>query len=234
MRAALVVQHAATCPPARLGRWLAEDGFTLDVRRPDQGQPLPTHLDRHAALVVLGGEMNAYDDGPYPWLPQTRALLAEAVRRERPTLGVCLGHQLLAVGTGGRVEPSASGPQLGLHPVDRTPAAAADPLLGELPADAAAVHWNEDLVTRLPDGAVELARTPAGAQAYRLGAAAWGVQFHPEADATVLRAWAAADVAAGRLAPERAARLLAEVAAADRGVQATWRAWARRFTQLLA
>ena len=103
----LVVQHEPDAPVAWLGEWWAELGLELDVVRGDLGQPvverwrdLPVAPD---GLVVLGGAMGACDDAVAPWLAPTRALIADAVARGVPTLGVCLGHQLAAVALGGTV-----------------------------------------------------------------------------------------------------------------------------------
>ena len=103
----LVVQHEPDAPVAWLGEWWAELGLDLDVVRGDLGQPvverwhdLPVAPD---GLVVLGGAMGACDDAVAPWLAPTRALIADAVARQVPTLGVCLGHQLAAVALGGTV-----------------------------------------------------------------------------------------------------------------------------------
>ena len=229
----LVIQHTADCPPGRVGDWLTESACTLEVIRPYAGESLPADLSENAGLVVLGGEMGAYDDEIAPWLAATRALLAEAVGAGVPTLAICLGHQLLAVATGGRVARSASGQQGGTLPVGLLPTAAEDPLFGGVPAGAVATHWNNDLVVELPPSAVELARTPAGVQALRLGEGAWGVQFHPEVDLGLVRPWAAADVGSGHLTPERAETWLAEVANADAALVATWRPFVHRFAALL-
>ena len=169
----LVVQHAAVCPPGRVGAWLTEAGCALDVIRPYAGESQPDDLSDHAGLVVLGGEMGAYDDHLAPWLPATRTLLAHAVQAQRPTLAICLGHQLLSVACGGRVARSAAGQQGGAVPVGLTPAADTDPLFRGVAAGAVATHWNNDLVTSLPPGAVEVARTPAGVQAMRVGERVW-------------------------------------------------------------
>ncbi|HEY5981799.1 MAG TPA: type 1 glutamine amidotransferase [Microlunatus sp.] len=232
-RPVLVIQHTVVCPPGRVGDWLTESGCAFEVVHPYAGEGPPTDLAGYAGLVVLGGEMGAYDDEIAPWLPATRALLAEAVAGGVPTLAICLGHQLLAVGTGGTVVRSAGGQQGGTLPVGLLPAAAEDPLFGPVPVGAVAIHWNNDLVVAPPPGAVELARTPAGVQALRLGPAAWGVQFHPEVDLDLVRPWAAADVGAGELAPERAESWLAEVAIADAALVATWRPFVHRFAALL-
>lgn len=232
-RSVLVLQHTAVCPPGRVGDWLTESGCDLDVVRPYAGETVPTDLTGRAGLVVLGGEMGAYDDDVAPWLPATRQLLARSVAETVPTLGICLGHQLLAAATGGRVARSTAGQQGGTWAVGLLPAAATDQLFGAVPRDAVATHWNNDLVVELPPGAVELARTSAGVQAMRLGAAAWGVQFHPEVDPALVRPWATADVGSGQLAPARAATWLAEVARDDAALVAAWRPFVERFAALL-
>lgn len=233
----LTVQHAAVCPPARVGDWLEGAGATLDVRHCYAGDALPPDLTGHDGLLVLGGDMGAYDDALFPWLGPTKRLLSEAVRRDLPTLGICLGLQLLAVAEGGSVAPAAAGPQVGLQPVEPTPAAAADPLFGALLAlpggPRVAAHWNNDIVTKAPADAVPLSVTAAGLQAFRLCSQVWAVQFHPEVDVDVLRVWAAADVAAGLLATELTEERLAAVAAADQQLVETWRAMTERFADVV-
>ena len=233
-RPILVIEQTDLDPPGHVGTWLREAGYELDIVRPYAGEPLPVDLSDHAGLVVLGGDVGAYDDEVAPWLPATRALLARAVTKEVPTLAICLGHQLLAVATGGRVSPSPNGQQGGTPSVGLLPAAASDPLLGPVGPNAVAVHWNNDIVVDLPPGAVELARTPSGVQAMRLGERAWGLQFHPEVDAEIVRPWAAADVDSGHLAAERAAAWLAEMEANDAILQRAWQPVIHRFATLLA
>lgn len=229
----LVIEHTAVDPPGRVGTWLLETGRELDVVRPYAGEPQPVDLSGYAGLLVLGGDVGAYDDELAPWLPATRALLARAVDEQVPTLAICLGHQLLAVAAGGRVSLSPTGQQGGTPAVALQPAAASDPLFGAVAPDAVAVHWNNDLVVELPPGAVELARSTAGVQAMRLGERVWGVQFHPEVDADTVRLWATADVDSGNLAPERAAAWLAEMEDNDGVLQSTWRPVIHRFAALL-
>lgn len=190
MRRLLVVRHEERVP---LGR-LRFPGLAVDVVRPDLGDVLPDRLTRHAGLVVLGGTMAAWEDDVAPWLPATRHLLARCVDDGTPVLGICLGAQLLALATGGRVERGPAGPELGVVDVERTPAPDGDALVGGLPAVFPAASGHHDAVTELPGGAVQLARTEMYPhQAFRLGARAWGVQYHPEATADVLADWLESD-----------------------------------------
>ena len=229
-----VVQHTAVCPPGRVGDWLREDGCALDVFRCHAGEGLPTTLEPYAALVVLGGEMGAYDDVRHPWLTPTKDLLAAAVAAGLPTLGICLGLQLLAVACGGRVAPAAAGPQLGVRAVEPTAAAGDDPLLHDLAPGAAGVHWNNDLVVDLPPGAVVLSTSAGTVQALRLGDAAWGLQHHPEVDPATLRLWTDADVAGGLLDPAVATSRLAEVERRYAELARTLRAEVGRLSELVS
>ena len=228
--ALLVIQHAADCGPAHLGRWLAETGVELDVVRCWAGEPVPGGLEGYAGLLVLGGDMGAYDDAVAPWLAPTRDLLAAAVAADTPTLAVCLGHQLLAVAAGGRVQRSPAGRQLGVLPLGLTGAGAEDPLLGPAGAAAAAIHWNDDLVTELPPGAVLLAATPDGIQAMRLGTNVWGVQFHPEIGAREIATWAASGALAADIPPDQ----LRSMTEAEPTLHRTWREFAHRFAAALS
>ena len=195
-RPILVIENDLDAPVARLGRWLREAGAELVVCTPETGQPVPADLTGYSALVVLGGEMNAYDDAAAPWLPQVRRLLANAVRAELPTLGVCLGAQLLAVAAGGRVS-AAETPEYGWQLVAKRQAAADDPLFRELPITPDVLQWHVDEVSELPPGAVLLASSPVCAvQAFRVGRLAWGVQFHIETTPEIVTEWARHDAQA--------------------------------------
>ncbi|MEP7092133.1 MAG: type 1 glutamine amidotransferase [Nocardioidaceae bacterium] len=238
MQPLLVVEHEDQCPPGWLGEWLAEAGATLDVRRPYAGDALPGDLRGHHGLVVLGGEMGAHDDHEHPWLAGVKRLVVGAVHDGTPVLGICLGHQLVAVALGGVVAPNPLGQQIGVLDVGWTPAAGDDRLLGSLarrPAPAPAVQWNNDLVTRLPDGAVDLAHTGRGElQAARFAPAVWGVQWHPEAGEEIIGPWAEHD---RDDAVERGVDVdayVADVTAARADLRSTWRLLADAFAAVCA
>jgi GMP synthase (glutamine-hydrolysing) len=232
MPAILVLQHSGDDPPGLLGQVLSEAGLQLDVVRCDRGEQQPAALTGYAGLVVLGGAMGAYDDHDAPWLPHCRCLLREAVTRDLPTLAVCLGHQLLAVAAEGRVA-RAPRPQVGLHPVHRTPAGRVDRLFGTLVDPIRAVHWNNDLVVEVPGRAVVLATSEQGVQAMRLGSRVWGLQFHPEVDVETVTGWADTDVQHGALAADVAGERLAAIAHATPELRRVWSVFGARFAALL-
>jgi GMP synthase (glutamine-hydrolysing) len=230
----LVLEHARDCPPALLADWLVEAGCLLDVRRPYAGDELPA-VREYDALLVLGGPMGAGDDDAHAWLGPVKQLLRDAVAGEVPTLGICLGHQLLAVALGGEVARNPLGQQLGLLEVGWTDAAADDPLLGRLASPRRGVQWNDDVVAALPDGATLLAATDRGEpQVVRYAPAAWGIQLHPEVDVEVLRPWAESDRGSHEALGVDQDALLRDIADARAELDAAWRPLAVGFAGLAA
>jgi GMP synthase (glutamine-hydrolysing) len=192
-RPILVIENDLTSPIGRLDGWLREAGAELAMCSPVTGEPLPADLSGYSALVVLGGDQNAYQDEVAGWFPQLRALLAEAVRTELPTFGICLGAQLLAVATGGRVS-TLPALEFGSQLVAKRQAAAADPLFRELPITPDVLQWHGDEISELPPGAVLLASSPVcEVQAFRVGRLAWGIQFHIETTPDIVNLWARQD-----------------------------------------
>lgn len=180
----LVVQHEPFEGPGTLADALS--GCELRLVRPFAGERVPAQLAEDG-LVVLGGGMGVYQADRYPHLRDEMRLLELSARLQRPTLGICLGSQLLAAALGGSVG-KAGRKEIGWFPVELLPGARRDALFGGLPQSFTAFHWHGDAFT-LPEKAVSLAATSSTAlQAFRSGETAWGVQFHLETDAAVLGA----------------------------------------------
>jgi GMP synthase (glutamine-hydrolysing) len=160
------------------------DGHDAEEWRPAGGEEPPAAFD---ALVVFGGGMHVDEEAEHPWLGAEKRLLAEALEHSLPTLGVCLGAQLVAEAAGASVGPAVR-PEVGWCDVDLTEDARLDPLLRGMPGRLRAFEWHS-YAFDLPPGAVALARSEVGLQAYRIGELAWGVQFHAEVTAETLAAW---------------------------------------------
>ena len=171
-------------PETRLGTFAAEldaADVTYEVLSTTRGG-LPDH-DHFDGAIALGGSLAA-DDAR---LLETRRWIRNGVMNGLPFLGVCLGGQLLALALGARV--TRRHPEVGLHDVFLTEAGGRDPLFSGLPRRLEVFGWHQDAF-ELPTGAVPLAGSIRSTyQAFRFGAAAYGLQFHPEVRADDLAAW---------------------------------------------
>ncbi|HEX6969691.1 MAG TPA: type 1 glutamine amidotransferase [Micromonosporaceae bacterium] len=236
MATALVIENDPTDDVRRLGEWLTEAGLRLRVLRAHAGEPLPRDLDGFAALVVLGGRQSvlpAPDGDPgAPWFPELEGLLRKAVRNRVPTLGICLGAQLLAAAHAGIVERSPSGPEIGPALVGKRDAADNDPLFKWVPMMPDVFQWHQDEIVELPRGAVLLAAsTHYPNQAFRLGDRAWGLQFHIECDTDMIATWASASPLVDEIGADPEA-LVAACDAVMADVEDVWQPFAVRFAAL--
>jgi GMP synthase (glutamine-hydrolysing) len=160
-------------------------GHELAEWTPGHGEHMPAPLEEFGAVVVLGGGMNVRDAARLPWLGGEVELLRDALQSGLPTLGICLGAQLLAAAAGAEVRRSRA-PEIGWFEVART---APDPVLDAMPEEFLAYEWHS-YTFELPAGATELARSAICTQAYRIRDTAWGVQFHPEVTPAIVDFWA--------------------------------------------
>jgi GMP synthase-like glutamine amidotransferase len=147
----------------------------------------PPSRDGYDATIVFGGSMNVVEEDEHPWLREEKEFIRALVDNGHPVLGVCLGSQLLAEVAGATVDrlPRA---EIGWHDVELV---GNDPVLGVLPRRFSALEWH-GYGSELPPGALELARSSAGLQAFRLDRQpAWGIQFHAEVTNRDLEKWIA-------------------------------------------
>ena len=149
----------------------------------------PPALEDYDAVLVFGGSMHVDQQEQHPWLPDESDWLRPLLAGKTPTLGICLGSQLLAQAAGAWVGPLAT-PEIGWHEVELTGTGTTDPVLSALPQRFEALGWHH-YAHELPDGAIALAHSRASLQGFRLGETCWGVQFHPEVTEPQLERWIA-------------------------------------------
>jgi len=181
----------------------------VDLRDPDERLPRDA-----AAVIIMGSPQAVYD--AHPWLARAQDEVRRLLADEVPLLGVCFGHQLLAVARGGVVERNPRGVEVGTTDVHLTPAAARDPLFGEFDGRLRVNNSHDDAVVRLPEREPPTLLGSTGKdphQVLRWGARAWSVQFHPEMQARETRL--AVDWRSPRLASEGGDPLAVRDAAQD-------------------
>lgn len=183
-----IVENTAVTHHGQVGVALHEAGALIEVFRPWADGRLPDSADGHDGLVVFGGEQSALDDASHPYLPALARCMAGFSAADRAVLGICLGSQMLARAFGG-ANHLGTAPEFGWQSVARTGAGRADPLLAALPDAFPVFQWHSDTFT-LPPGATWLVTgTVAQNQAFRLGRASYGTQFHFEANRAVVADW---------------------------------------------
>jgi len=189
----LVVQHEDDDPIHLMGEWM--DGVDLTASRPYDGDPVPASIDGYDGLVVMGGAMGAHDDEKAPWLPAVRDLIRVAADARVPTLGICLGMQLMTrrsqegarAGLGwidaevlrfDSLDGSLKVPHMGWNVVRPVRRAA----LTETLPEQSRFYFVHSFYVRCDDDADVLLTTTYGDEfhsGFHRGNV-WGVQFHPE------------------------------------------------------
>jgi GMP synthase (glutamine-hydrolysing) len=179
----LTVLHQEHSNPGRVGRALVERGFTLDIRKPCLGDPLPETLADHAGAVIFGGPMSANDDNEA--IKREIDFCEVALKEDKPFFGICLGAQMLAKKLGAKIDFHEKGlVEIGYYPITPTPEGAA---ILEWPGHV--YQWHREGFD-LPPGATLLASSERYEnQAFRFGRAAYGVQFHPEVTHQMMCRW---------------------------------------------
>ncbi len=183
MKSLTAIRHVAFEDLGTFARTAESEGYRIDYRQAGV-DPIDAGSD---LLVVMGGPIGAYEEHLYPFLIPELKAIESRLRAGLPTLGVCLGAQLMARALGAKVYAGGAGKEIGWSSLALTEAGQVSPI-GEL-GNTPVLHWHGDTFD-LPDGAVLLASTQRYPhQAYAWGKCALAMQFHPEIDAKRLEEW---------------------------------------------
>ncbi|ASW05229.1 MULTISPECIES: type 1 glutamine amidotransferase [unclassified Rhizobium] len=183
-----IIENMKNTPLGALGIALEEARVEIDWFRPWSGEALPKDISAYDALAVLGGEQSARDDDTHPYLPELAGLMRRFEGEDKAVLGICLGSQILARAYEAE-NLLGTAHEFGWKTVGLTDEGKKDPLLADVGDEFTIFEWHGDTFT-LP---VEATRLAANAvtpnQAFRIGRATYGMQFHFEANAAVVERW---------------------------------------------
>ncbi len=200
----LIIKHIDIEGPGTFGEFLRKKGIHWDTVELANGGRLPSSPKGYRAVVVLGGPMNVYEENKYPFLAEEDRFIKECLSLNIPYLGICLGSQLLAKAAGANVVRSPV-KEIGWYHINLTDKGKEDPVLKDLLPEAPVFHWHSDMFEIPPEG--DLLATASGCphQAFKVGANAYGLQFHIEITDKDIKEWynkyAAVDPVATGLAP---------------------------------
>ena len=180
-----VLQHAAYEGPGEIAAWAQMRGHTVGKTHLYGGDCLPA-LQDFDALVVMGGEMNIYQDRDWPWLKAERAFVGAVIDAGKPVVGICLGAQLIANALGARVVQNPVF-EIGWLPIRWTPEATAE--YARLPRTSTVLHWHGDTFN-LPEGATRLCASEGCAeQGFVIPGKCLALQFHVEVDPALVKVY---------------------------------------------
>lgn len=186
----LTLQNFPSTPVGQVGEFLERQGATIDVRHVYKDDTVPSDVDGYDGLIVLGGAQSAApsDDDRNPTFGPIMQLIRRFHDADRPVLGICLGHQLVARAFDAPVH-RLSGFEFGYSPLETVEDGSGDPLIEGLTTPHRMMQWHEDSAG-LPRGAVPLLRSPQTPnQGFRVGRATYGFQGHFEATPEILEIW---------------------------------------------
>lgn len=179
----LVIQNFEIESLGMLEQMFKSDGFHINSVNA-QKETVPSNSESYDGIVILGGPMAVYDNLPY--LQREQDLIKNAVKNDVPVLGICLGSQLIAQVTGGRVYKGKK-KEIGWHSVYVTPASSNDIFRGVTDKTIRVFQWHGDTYD-LPPNAKILAYSDQYPQAFRIGSAV-GIQFHLEVNQNMIEGW---------------------------------------------
>ncbi len=172
-------------------RWTANALGPVDIKLAivdaEHGDPFPKE-EECAGVVITGSHTMVTDN--MPWSVKLEKWMALLLKRQVPVFGICYGHQLLAQAAGGQVGFHPNGTETGTVSIQLLPGCSNDPIFKALPKSFLGHVTHLQTVSNLPKAVIRLAaNTHEPNHAFRIGECAWGVQFHPEYNADIMRSY---------------------------------------------
>jgi GMP synthase-like glutamine amidotransferase len=187
-RTILIVKHKSDEGPGLIGKFFIEDGWALRTIELEDGEKLPDTLKDIACIIMLGGQMNVYEDEIYPFLKEEDNFIRKALINEIPMLGICLGAQLIARTCGASVT-RAPEREMGWYQIKLTAEGRRDSIFRGLSNNFQVFQWHEDTFEIPVDGVLLAQSKKCKNQAFRIGNNVYGLQFHIEVTDDMIESW---------------------------------------------
>lgn len=186
----LILQHIGCEDLGTIEQAMIHRGISYKYVRLFDGDPVPKDFHKYSGLIILGGPMNVYEEDVYPYLKDEDILIKEAIKKQIPVLGICLGGQLIAKATGAKVRKGIK-KEIGWYDLLLTPGGKTDRGFKNFPERLTVFQWHGDTFD-IPSGATPLACSGLFPnQAFRFGNNIYGLQFHLEVTKDMINRWMA-------------------------------------------
>jgi len=184
----IIIKHIDIEGPGTIGDFLDDNNIPYKIIDVFNGESLPNSLAGVSATVILGGPMNVYEEDKYPFLKAEDEFLRKVIEKDIPTLGFCLGSQLIARAKDAFVKKNPE-KEIGWFKVSLTENGSSDPLFQGFSSEIDVFQWHGDTF-EIPDGGVKLAESEiCPNQAFRIGGNIYGLQFHVEVTGDMIEQW---------------------------------------------
>ena len=188
----IVLQHIKIEDPGYIKDLILKDGFKLTTIELDEGEKIPSDLNKFDAMFCMGGPMDTWMEKDYPWLVDEKKKIKEfVVDLKKPYLGFCLGCQLLGEVIGGKVAKT-NNPEIGMLNINFSENKQNDPLFSKFPEKITSLQWHSYEVQGLEnnENVTLLASSPETKyQIFKYQSHAYGIQFHIEVKDTTVSEW---------------------------------------------
>ena len=188
----IILQHIKIEDPGYIKDLILKDGFKLTTIELDEGEKIPSDLNKFDAMFCMGGPMDTWMEKEHPWLVDEKKAIKEfVVDLKKPYLGFCLGCQLLGEVIGGKVAKT-NNPEIGMLNINFSENKKNDPLFSKFPEKITSLQWHSYEVQGLEknENVTLLASSPETKyQIFKYQSHAYGIQFHIEVKDTTVSEW---------------------------------------------
>jgi len=188
----LMLKHINIEGGGTIEDYLISNKWEIDRRELQNGDAVPPKLD-YDAIIILGGPMNVYEEDKYPFLKDEDKLIKEAIKKEIPTLGICLGAQLIAKASGAKVTKNivrqVHQKEIGWYKVKLTDTGKKDTMFKGLGESFDVFQWHGDTFEIPEKGSLLATAELCTNQALRVGKNIYGLQFHLEVTEDMIYEW---------------------------------------------